>query len=93
MEIKVYLNGTDTNPFHKFGLTQNPFPQTAKHEWDAACLRLQALGGDPIPNRQYIRDHLRGWVSDELINLCVDRFEQGKMVKFVISFPTEEDEG
>ena len=32
MELLVELNGTSENPYHKMGLTQNPFPQTAKYD-------------------------------------------------------------
>lgn len=32
--LKISLNGTDSNPWHKLGLTQNPFPQLARYETD-----------------------------------------------------------
>jgi len=86
MELLVELNGTSENPYHKMGLTQNPFPQTAKYELDAHCLRLQSLGGDPIPNTDYIRERLAGGFSDEFIELCCRNFQPGKMVKFVVEW-------
>jgi hypothetical protein len=88
MKFKVALNGTETNPWEKFGLTQNPFPQLAKYEYDAACLRLQKLGGPPIPHdkaEQYIREVLKGF-SKEFIDICCMKFEPGKMVEFDIHF-------
>lgn len=80
--ITVHLNGTDTNPFHRLGLTQNPFPQLARMETDRQILRVQALGGDPIPNANHIRTFLAGYCSDEFINLCAARFKKGEMVTF-----------
>ena len=79
--LHVALNGTDTNPFHKLGLSQNPFPQIPKHGYVGVCLHLQQLGGDPIPNKQYIRDHLKGW-SEEFIDLCCSKFKKGEYVEF-----------
>jgi hypothetical protein len=63
MRLRITLNGTAGNPYHKWGLTQNPLPQLGVKEYDAACLQLQKLGGDPIPNEQYIRDTLRGFAA------------------------------
>jgi hypothetical protein len=84
--ITIALNGTNENPFHKLGLTQNPFPQMARYETDRQMLRLQALGGDPIPNAAHIRSWLEGYCSDELIELCVAQFRLGQMVKFAVSW-------
>lgn len=81
MIIHVELNGTDKNPWHLMGLTQNPFPQEAKHEVAAHMLALQSLGGDPIPDIAYIEKRLEGW-SEEFVQMCCDRFVPGKMVKF-----------
>lgn len=82
MKLRVVLNGTDTNPHHKWGLTQNPFPQLGMAQHDAACLRLQSLGGDPIPNVEYIREKLKDYFTDEFIDLCCREFKPGEMVKF-----------
>lgn len=81
--LMVALNGTNVNPFHRFGLTQNPFPQTGRAEEDALCLALQKLGGDPIPNVAYIRTTLLGF-HPEFVGLCCALFEPGKVVEFGI---------
>ena len=84
--LTVVLNGTDTNPYHAFNLTQNPFPQISRMENSAACLRLQSLGGDPIPHAtaaQYIGERLKGF-SEEFIYLVVGHFVPGKMIKFEV---------
>lgn len=88
MTIMVALNGTDHNPWHRLGLKQNPFPQTGKAEWDGACLRMQSLGGDPIPApaEPYIRERLKGF-TDEFVDGCVARFERGQYVTFEVEFP------
>lgn len=85
-KLKVELNGTDENPFHKMGLTQNPFPQLAKAEHDSACLKLQSLAGDPIPNTDYIRERLKDHFSDEFIELCCEEFKPGEFVKFYVTW-------
>jgi hypothetical protein len=87
--IIVSLNGTDTNPFHKYGLTQNPFGQLNTAETDDAERRLNSLGGDPIPAENaegYIREKLTGF-SPEFVDLCVKYFRAGKMVKFKVKWP------
>jgi hypothetical protein len=87
--ITVALNGTSENPYYKMGLKQNPFPQTGHAEFDAAERRINSLGGEPIPSdrpREYIVETLQGF-SQEFIDLCVQNYHQGKMVKFKVSFP------
>lgn len=86
MKITVRLNGTKENPWHKYGLKQNPFPQLGKAQYDAACLRVQSLGGDPIPNADYIRERLAGF-SKEFVAGCVERFKPGELVEFVVEWP------
>lgn len=89
MIIKVSLNGTAENPYLKFGLTQNPFPQIPRAEYASHLLTLQSLGGPPIPlngHEDYIRAVLAGW-SREFVDLVVSKFEPGKYVKFEVSFP------
>lgn len=81
----VRLNGTDTNPFEKMGLTQNPFPQIAEYEFAGGCLQLQKLGGPPIPDTNYIREVLNGF-SEEFIEGCCQRFKKGEMVTFNVYF-------
>ena len=85
MKLKVALNGTDKNPFHKWGLKQNPFPQIGKYEYDRQCRHLQALGGDPIPDTDYIRNHLKGW-SDEFVEVCCEEFRKGEYVTFTVEW-------
>ena len=80
--ITVRLNGTSLNPFRQFGLTQNPFPQLAVMESDQALLRVQALGGEPIPSEAYIRDMLEGYCTQEFIELCVNQFKAGVYTEF-----------
>ena len=86
MKLRVDLNGTSENPYHRYGLSQNPFPQLAKHEYSGACRRIQYLGGDPIPDTQYIRKILEGF-SDEFVELCCERFVPGKYISFNVEFP------
>lgn len=86
MVFQVVLNGTEINPYKSWGVTQNPFPQIPKAEYTKQILHLQALGGEPIPDTDYIRNHLKGW-SKEFVDLCCERFEKGKMVKFDVAFP------
>lgn len=85
MKILVELNGTDKNPYHKLGLTQNPLPQIPRAEYTPQILKLQKLGGDPIPDTDYIRQVLAGW-SEEFIELCCKQFKKGEMVKFYAVF-------
>ncbi len=89
LTLRVTLNGTDTNPFHQFGLTQNPFPQLGKMEYDRQTLHLAKLGADPIPDVAYIRKHLAGW-TPEFIDLLCEKFKPGDMVRFMVEFPDPE---
>lgn len=84
--LKVTLNGTAENPWHRMGLTQNPFPQIGHAEYDAAERRLNKLGGDPIKDVQQIRDTLQGYFTDDFIELCCAQFKPGEMVHFQITF-------
>jgi hypothetical protein len=89
IKIRVELNGTDSNPWHIFGLTQNPIPQLGKYEYDRACLQMQKLGGPPIPHdrvEEYIRKVLKGF-DEEFVKLCVDQFKPGEIVRFEVFFP------
>ena len=87
--LTVVLNGTDDNPWSAMGLTHNPFPQLGRAEWDAATLRLQSLGGAPIPDTGYIRDRLAGF-SAEFIELCCARYVKGALVKFDVQWEDSE---
>lgn len=84
--LEVILNGTDTNPFSVYGLTQNPFSQWANASYDHWIMQLQQLGADPIKSEEDIRDKLRVW-SSEFIELCVGKFVLGRIVKFTIELP------
>lgn len=90
-KMTVRLNGTDENPWLRMGLTQNPIPQLGKYEYDRWCLHLQKLGADPIPDTDYIRNHLRGY-TDELVDLCCRQFKKGEMVEFDVYWPKTEGE-
>jgi hypothetical protein len=86
--IIVSLNGTETNPFNKLGLTQNPFGQVNKGETDEAERRLNSLGAEPIPSENseaYIREKLAGF-SPEFVDLCVNNYRPGKMIKFKVKW-------
>lgn len=86
--VKVKLNGTNVNPYERWGLTQNPFPQAggASYESLHGCLQMQALGGKPIPNVQYIRDTLQD-CSQEFIDLCCSQYRVGEIVEFSVEWP------
>jgi hypothetical protein len=86
MKLRVALNGLAVNPYHALGLTQNPFPQLGKAEYDYHVLRVQSLGGDPIPDAGHIRRHLKGF-SSEFVDLCVRKFEKGSYVEFDVYWP------
>jgi hypothetical protein len=83
--LNISLNGTDVNPYHRWGLSCNPFPQIGKYEWDAAQRILASLGGDPIQDTDYIRKKLKGFHS-EFIEICCRKFEKGKYIQFYIEW-------
>lgn len=83
--IQVVLNGTDFNPYSEYGLRQNPFPQIAEAGIAPQLLHLARLGGDPIPDTTFIRNHLKGW-SEEFIEMCCKKFRKGFIVKFWVSW-------
>jgi hypothetical protein len=85
-KLTISLNGTNTNPFHILGTNQNPFPQIATAERQASCLALQKLGGDPIPNIEYIRQTLKGHFTDEFIDFVCNEFKPGEYIKFVVEW-------
>lgn len=90
--VDVILNGTDENPYHRHGLTQNPFPQLATYERAAASMALQSLAGDPIPHDRaadYIRERLEKHWSEEFIQRVVGAFQPGLRVhlRVTLSWP------
>ena len=86
LRITVSLNGTEKNPHARYDLTQNPFPPGVPYEQRDHILHLQQLGGEPIPDVSYIREHLKGW-SDEFVELCCSKFKKGEVVIFDVGFP------
>jgi hypothetical protein len=86
IRLTVRINGTDTNPWARYGLRQNPFPQVAKHELLAGERMLASLDGEPVTTTQDIRDRLAG-CSAELIELCIAQWRPGERVEFDIVFP------
>jgi hypothetical protein len=81
MQFTVRINGTNENPWHKFYLTQNPFPQIAKAEYDAHMQAINRLDGDPIKSTDDIESILKGF-SREFIDECKKRYKPGERVKF-----------
>src|SRR5262249_58797045 len=88
MKIVVILNGTKVNPFLRYGLKRNPFPQIARSEYAAADRALATLAAEPIPNADYIRKVLAGVeASAEFVDLCCQKFKPGERVKFSVQWP------
>ena len=84
----VCLNGTNENPFHRYGLKCNPFPQVAKYELMPLNRLLNNLGAEPIKDETDLRRRLEG-ASQEFSDGCVARFRPGEMVEFEITFPSQ----
>lgn len=84
--MRITLNGTDKNPWHKMNLKQNPFPQIARAEYNDAERQINSLDGDPLKGPEDIRKRLKGF-SEELIELCIKHYQPGKRVRFSITFP------
>jgi hypothetical protein len=87
----VCLNGLDFNPYTEtLGLTANPFPQIPVYEYSRFVTIVQELGATPIPNTDYIRNHLRGF-SEEFINLCCECFCKGEYIEFEVVWKDDND--
>jgi hypothetical protein len=86
MKITVRLNGSRVNPWARWGLKQNPFPQIARAEYARAMKQLNSLDGEPITCANDIRERLRG-CTDEFIEGCITRFVPGERVLFDVEFP------
>ena len=86
VRLTVTLNGTDTNPWHRMGLRQNPFPQLGRAEYDAGERQINSLDGDPLTGEADIRRRLQGF-DPEFIDLCVKCFKPGERVRFIVEFP------
>ena len=86
IELSVTVNGTHTNPWHRFGLRQNPFPQTGKAEYAAGERKLASLDGDPVRTADDIRERLAGF-APEFVEGVIRRWQPGHRVRFKIVFP------
>ena len=86
MKLTVTINGTGTNPWHKMGLRQNPFPQIAKAELASYMNTLSQLDADPIKDVSQLREILKGW-SQEFVELCCAQFKSGERVRFTVTLP------
>jgi hypothetical protein len=91
LALRVTLNGTERNPWHTYGLRQNPFPQLGKAEYHAGERQLASLDGDPLRGPHDIRARLRGF-SEEFIELCIAQFRPGRRVSFTVVFPAAREE-
>jgi hypothetical protein len=86
IELNVTINGTGMNPWHRFGLRQNPFPQIGKAEYAAGERKLASLDGDPVRTADDIRERLAGFGS-EFVEGVIQRWQPGRRVRFKIVFP------
>jgi hypothetical protein len=87
--LQVSLNGTKINPFHKYGIKQNPFPQLGKAQWAEAERRVAQLGGNPLRDTDQIREILKGF-DQTFVNLCCFHFKKGEYIRFAVEW-TESD--
>ena len=87
IELNVTVNGTDTNPWHRFGLRQNPFPQTGKAEYAAGERQLASLDGDPVRTSDDIRERLAGF-DPKFVEGVIRRWQPGRRVSFKVMFPS-----
>jgi hypothetical protein len=86
VKIRVRLNGTDSNPYHKMGLTRNPFPVIPKAEFSAANDLLARLDAEPIESSTHLLELLRETTS-EFQEVCLKYFQLGKHVSFLVEVP------
>jgi hypothetical protein len=86
IELNVTINGTGMNPWHRFGLRQNPFPQTGKAEYAAGERKLASLDGDPVRTADDIRERLAGF-DPEFVEGVIQRWQPGRRIRFKIVFP------
>ena len=85
IELNVTINGTGMNPWHRFGLRHNPFPQTGKAEYAAGERQLASLDGDPVRTADDIRERLTGF-DPEFVEGVIHRWQPGRRVRFKIVF-------
>jgi hypothetical protein len=86
IELNVTINGTGMNPWHRFGLRQNPFPQTGKAQYAAGERKLASLDGDPVRTADDIRERLAGF-GPAFVEGVIQRWQPGHRVRFKIVFP------
>jgi hypothetical protein len=86
IELNVAINGTGINPWHRFGLRQNPFPQIGKAEYAAGERKLASLDGDPVLTADDIRERLAGF-DPAFVEGVIQRWQPGRRVRFKIVFP------
>ena len=86
IELNVTINGTGINPWHRFGLRQNPFPQIGKAEYAAGERKLASLDGDPVRTADDIRERLAGF-GPAFVEGVIQRWQPGRRVRFKIVFP------
>jgi hypothetical protein len=86
IELNVTINGTGINPWHRFGLRQNLFPQLGKAEYAAGERQLASLDGDPVRTADDIRERLAGF-GPEFVEGVIQRWQPGRRVRFKIVFP------
>jgi hypothetical protein len=84
--MRVRINGTGRNPWHRLNLQQNPFPQIGRAEFEEGERRIHSLDGDPVRSPQDIRERLEGF-SEEFVTGCIERWRPGQRTEFEISFP------
>ena len=86
IELNVTINGTGINPWQRFGLRQNPFPQTGKAQYAAGERKLASLDGDPVRTADDIRERLAGF-DPAVVEGIIQRWQPGHRVRFKIVFP------
>lgn len=86
IELSFTINGTDTNPYARWSLKQNPFPSTPYKEFNLVSLRLNSLGGEPIRSAEDIRERLAGF-DPAFVDRVVAAWKPGKIVRIKITFP------
>jgi hypothetical protein len=86
MSVTVSINGTEENPFAKWGLLCNPFPQIAEAEFVAGCMQLNKLAAGPVRSVEQIREILTGF-SVEFVELACEKYKPGERVTYVVDFP------
>jgi hypothetical protein len=84
--LRFTINGTTANPYARWGLDHNPFPQTGIHELRGGEAQLASLGGRPIRDAADIRERLAGF-DPAFIERVVGAWVPGEMVGITVTFP------